>query len=89
MMEKFPLITLLSGNVAVTYKHKRTQKMIVEVVMYGIDDEPIAKALVDAPSLNAAHEIGLRLIRKQYPDIDPQKYNQTMANEIYFRSSTD
>ena len=63
--------------------------MIVEVVMYGPNDEPVAKALVESNSLDEAHGIAIKLIKKQYPDIDPQKYNQTMANQTYFRSSTD
>ena len=63
--------------------------MIVEVVMYGDSDEPIAEALVEAPTFGDAHTIAMRLMKKQYPDIDPQKYNQTMMSKIYFRSSTD
>jgi hypothetical protein len=63
--------------------------MLVEVIMYGENDEQVAKSLVEADTLNDAHKIAIRLIKKQYPDIDPQSYNQTIASKIYFRSSSD
>lgn len=63
--------------------------MVVEVVMYGQGDEPVAKALVEAPSLEEAHAIAMRIMKKQYPDVDPEKYDQTIAQSILFRSGTD
>lgn len=63
--------------------------MLVSVKMFNENDEQIAEALVEAPDFIEAHQKAMKLMRKQYPDIDPQKYNQTMANQIYFRSSSD
>lgn len=63
--------------------------MIVEVVMYGDNEEPIAIALVEANSFDEAHAKAMKIMKKQYPDIEPQKYNQTLTDKIYFRSSTD
>ena len=63
--------------------------MLYEVAMYGKSDEPIASAFVEAESVYDAHSIAIRLIRKKYPDIDPQQYNQTVVTDMLFRSSTD
>jgi len=63
--------------------------MIYEVVLYGSTDEAVGKAFVEAQSANEAHSVALRLMRKQYPNIDPQKYNQTIAMEILFRTDTN
>ena len=62
--------------------------MLFEVTLYGSDDEPVAKSLVEAASANEAHTVALRLIRKQYPQIDPQKYNQTIATPTLFRNES-
>lgn len=63
--------------------------MLYEVVMYGKSNEPVAKAFVEAESLNDAHDVALRIISQQYPEIDPQLYNQTIASQIFYRSATD
>jgi hypothetical protein len=63
--------------------------MIYEVVLYGSDDQPVGKALVEAPSANEAHSVAIRLMKKQYPHIEPQKYNQTIAMEILYRTESD
>lgn len=63
--------------------------MIFEVVMYGESDEPVAKAFVEALTLNEAHTVALRLMRKQYPNLDPQSYNQLIASEILYRTATE
>ena len=60
--------------------------MIYEVVLYGDADEPVAKAFVEANSHNEAHTAALRLMGKQYPHIDPQRYNQTVAMETLYRT---
>lgn len=63
--------------------------MIVEVIMYGQDDEPVAKALVESDSLDEAHSVAMRIMKKQYPDLDPEKYNQTIASSLLYRGSSD
>ena len=60
--------------------------MIYEVVLYGNDDTPVGKAVVEAQSANEAHVVALRIMRKQYPHVDPQKYNQTIAMETLYRT---
>jgi len=54
--------------------------------MYGEDDKTLAKAFVEAPTANEAHSVAIRLMRKQYPNVDPQKYNQTIAMETLYRT---
>ncbi len=58
--------------------------MIYHVVLHG-DSKPVAEAYVEASSANEAHTIALRLMRKQYPEVDPQKYDQTIAMETLYR----
>lgn len=62
--------------------------MIFEVVMYDDGDEPVATALVEADDSRAAHAMAMRLMRKKYPELDPEKYNQTLVMEKLFRGST-
>ena len=60
--------------------------MIYHVVMYGDGDNKVAEAFVEAPSSEEAYPLALRLMRKEYPNIDPQKYNQTLTSETLYRT---
>lgn len=60
--------------------------MIYHVVLYGEGDAKVADAFVEAASSDEAYPVALRLMRKEYPHIDPQKYNQTMTMETLYRT---
>ena len=60
--------------------------MIYHVVMYGNSDIKVAEAFVEAASSDEAYPIAMRLMRKEYPHVDPQNYNQTMTTEILYRT---
>jgi len=59
--------------------------MLFEVILYGDDDEPVGKAVVDAATAHEAHAVATRLMRKQYPNINPENYNRTLIMETVCR----
>lgn len=62
--------------------------MLYHVKMYDDGDTPVAEAHVEAESFEDARTIAFRIMRKDYPGIDPERYNQTMITDELYRGPT-
>ena len=58
------------------------------VAMYGKGDQQVAEAYVAAENFPDAHARALALFRLQLPDLDPEEYDQTIAEEILYRGAS-
>ena len=58
-----------------------------KVTLYPSDsDVPVAEAYVDAADFETAHKRAISLIRAQFPDLDPDRYDHTLANEVLWKA---
>lgn len=58
-----------------------------QVTLYPANSmEIVAECFVDAESSDEAHERAISIIRKQYPELDPEMCDQFAAMEILWKT---